>query len=149
MSEQDVYVTGYSGDYFAGTATVWKNGDEIQLSSKRSHANDICIVDNKIYIVGEENNNAVLWIDGKIQVLSSDKSVAYSIAVSNNNIYVSGIGGFDPVGRPVYGVWKNGIRQFISSEMRDEIKAVKINNDKVYLSGSSVNKIPLWIADIN
>ena len=145
VSGNDVYVAGYMGDYFSGTVVVWINGVENQLGSRGS-ANCVVVDNEHIYVAGEEHGNAALWVDGECQILSNEKSTAYSVAVSDGDVYVTGIGGF-PDGSPKYGVWKNGIRQYVSDDMRDQILSVKINNGNVYLSGSRVAEIPLWVVE--
>ncbi|MCM1177768.1 MAG: hypothetical protein NC308_05945 [Clostridium sp.] len=148
MDGEDIYVVGYTGNIFIGKAKLWKNGIEEALSDKTSAAYDIVITGNDIYISGEENNNATLWINGESQCLSYDKSSAYSVAVSGETVFVTGISGFDSKGSPKYGIWRNGALMEISDDMRDQIMSVKISNDKVYFSGSSKNKVPLWTINL-
>lgn len=145
---KDIYVVGYTGEYFNGTATLWKNNIEVKMSESISHAEDIVIIGDDIYIVGDENNHATLWLNGNSQYLSYDESYAYSVAVSDNTVFVTGIRGFNYKGSPEYGIWRNGNILDVSEDMRDQIVSVKISNDKVYFSGSSKNMVPLWTINL-
>lgn len=151
LNGDDIYVVGYTGDYFNGKATLWKNGNEIPLSNYPSLAHEIVIEGDDIYIAGEELRNPAIWKNGDIQRLSfkNDNSSAYSVAVSDGTVFVTGIRGFNVKGSPQYGIWKNGNLIDVSEDMRGEIVSVKINNNKVYFTGSSKNMLPLWTIDLN
>lgn len=149
LNGEDIYIAGYIGDYSFSQATIWKNGIKESLSENRSRAQDVIIDGDNIYVAGEENENATLWINGKSKTLSFNKSSAYSVAVFDRTVYVTGIKGFNKKGSPIYGIWKDGVLQNVSDEMRDQISSVKIFKDKVYFSGSSKKKKPLWTIKFN
>jgi hypothetical protein len=66
----DIYAAGYIRKTQIGIAVYWKNGEETQLTDKDSIANSIYVIDNDVYVAGNERkpvryfNNTVLNAEG-------------------------------------------------------------------------------------
>lgn len=105
----DVYVAGGQYTPAHNTATLWKNGTPVTISTEESALTSIFLVGNDFYVAGVERVNnlslANYWKNGSKVTLGTGESVANCIAVNGNDVYVGGaeiINGFD---LPRY--WKN------------------------------------------
>jgi hypothetical protein len=70
VSGSDVYV---GGDDAAGKPAYWKNGAQQNLlvnGAKFGSANDICVSDTTVYVVGSTADGAVCWKNGVETVLA-------------------------------------------------------------------------------
>lgn len=112
----DVFVAGGQNNAAHNTATLWKNGTAVTISSEESALTSIFINGNDIYVAGVERINnlslANYWKNGNKVTLGTGESVANGIAVNGNDVYVGGaeiINGFD---LPRF--WKNGTGTTVS-----------------------------------
>jgi hypothetical protein len=143
---KDIYVCGSD---LNGVANIWKNGKAITLDdgldpslNTVSHANQMCINGNDIYVVGFRVNNTssnagTIWKNGvPIYIESNGKySHANVITVVNNEVYIGG----DISG--VATIWKNGVPN--SNIMTppaptfSTVEAISVSNNIIYASIST------------
>ncbi|WP_271766647.1 hypothetical protein [Aquimarina algiphila] len=162
----DVYVAGYEQNVLNSSAILWKNGEVIQLAdpNKISIANDIYIINDDIYVSGNEvvvfsNPNgttssvstATVWENGEATHYTNVENRATqgkSIYVLGNDVYVAGtikglVGNF-----PVF--WKNGELNILSNGNVAEATAIYVTEDDVYVTGYEIStpSVPiLWKND--
>jgi len=142
----DVYVAGYQ----SGRATIWENGNIINLPSNgTSFAHSVYVADGNVYVAGTENNGqwiAKLWKNGVAQNLSDGTryAMATSVHVLGDDIYVAGYedlqGGRDAM------VWKNGVAQKLTYGSWVEALSIFVSSDDVYVVGFEYNSFTTAIA---
>jgi uncharacterized membrane protein len=129
LSDNDVYICGFSGAYAPYYPTVWKNGTATVLNNSGiGEARAITVVGNDVYVAGFTSNgqgdygisggnsNVIsaigYWKNGVFTTLpTTGGSSTNAIAVSGNDVYVAGYNaasnsGYTTYTQAVY--WKNG-----------------------------------------
>lgn len=159
ISNDIVYVAGTSGKNGKNIASIWKNNTFTPLSedTKNSEANDIAILGDDVYVVGnEENGNgsvrvAVLWKNGKKQELTkglnSNTASANSIALKDNDIYIVGFERKNN-GAIVAMLWKNKVPQELTDDATSSNDAransIVIYKNDIYIGGFKNGKAAIW-----
>jgi hypothetical protein len=143
---KDIYVCGSD---LNGVATIWKNGKAITLDvgldpslNTVSHANQMCINGNDIYVVGfrvnsTSTNAGTIWKNGVPTYIESNGTYSHAnvITVANNDVYIGG----DISG--VATIWKNGVPN--SNIMTppaptfSTVEAISVSNNIIYTSIST------------
>ncbi|UII33181.1 IPT/TIG domain-containing protein [Fulvivirga ulvae] len=130
----DVYVSGYEPKTSTNTAhriaKYWKNGSRITLTDGTVHAQAHCIavVNNDVYVGGQNEFKAAYWKNGAMTVLEEAFSSVNDIVVVGNDVYVAGQ---DNQQRAVY--WKNGTAIGLSGGI--VAYAIEVSGNDVYVVG--------------
>lgn len=138
----DVYVAGYKmeneDNELYEIAKYWKNGEE-NLIAKNStaRANDIAIIDNKVFVLFNETVNDVvlakIWEDGKVQILSENNTptIGCSMTKLNHEIHVAGYIYNNNLEHSFITIWENGQEKRLSENtlFGDVCKIISVNND--------------------
>lgn len=148
INENDVYISGYVGYYSGsnpeGIALLWKNGQLSIISDQIAIAHDLAVLDNKVYIVGNQNfrhsdfstSEAVLWTNGVVQNLNIGgvRSYANAIFIANGTPYIACYTFFDSSDNSYYkGVlWNNNS---ISMLECNSLLDLFVHGSDVYLLG--------------
>ena len=152
--DRDVYVIGKIYQPPKAIATLWKNGENQNITDRNnSWFKSVYVSGDDVYIVGNESNEegksvAKLWKNGIAQNLTdgSKNGDAVSVYVSGNDVYVVGKDDGVPT------LWKNGVgTAFIDGETeilseasdvgirmvgdRYTFSSVHVSNEDVYIAG--------------
>ncbi|MBN8650298.1 MAG: IPT/TIG domain-containing protein [Cytophagales bacterium] len=139
VSNGDVYICGYQrGTYpINRVAKYWKNGI-LTFSSTvydfiTASPNDIAVIGNDVYMVGQEYPNAVLWRNGVPTPLEGTGICsAERILINDSDIHIVGVEGLGFYSRIFH--WKNDIRM-APLEVNGHAYDISIHNSDVYISG--------------
>ena len=149
VSEGNVYIVGneYSGSLNSSIATVWKNGQSINLSDEISEANAVYVYNGEAFVAGykiiNDKKTAIVWKIGKGETpLYSDKddleSIATDIYVDKNGVYVTGY--LRNSTKSTAMVWKNSVATALSDESTfSEAKTLFVHNSDVYVGGCDID----------
>lgn len=132
-------------------ATIWKNGEMIELTHGERYAKawSIDVTGDDVYVAGEQTNadgiavatlwkgnkNSIDWSGCEVTALSDGKVHAYaeSLCVDGQDVYVAGnksTGGEAKVAV----MWKNGTENILSS-LESYATSICVNDGKVYVAG--------------
>jgi hypothetical protein len=143
VSENDVYVSGYEGNY----AKYWKNGQAVVLPSSTASGvptgRSIFVSQNNIYVAGDGINpatgkyQAIYWKNGEGTLLTdgSNHAFAYSIFVSGTDVYVAGR---ELGSKAKY--WKNGMAVSLSSSQSSS-RSILVSGSDIYVAGSEYDGV--------
>jgi len=94
LTKPTIYITGYEDTDDYRIACYWVNGLKCSLSDGSSYAtaNAISLVNNDVYIVGQDGKEACYWINGlKYSLTDGNRNAAaYDIFINENDIYLVG-----------------------------------------------------------
>jgi hypothetical protein len=156
MQGDDLYLTGiltnddvlYPGIY---SIVVWKNKNIIAtISDKAATEPAISIINNDIYVVGNEfNSNRTklipkIWKNGigtNLSNISSDKfAYASKIMIDNNSRYIVGYMRSENTKRNRATLWTNEVPFYLTDGTNDaEATSVAVNHNDVYVAGYEKN----------
>ncbi len=151
ISNGDVFVAGavMNSETNTTAATVWKNGEEQQISDAESNefVYGMHVSNNDVYVAGIASKNgkqvATYWKNTTKVFLSDEYTVATNIFVSDNNVYVSGWENKGGVYRACY--WKNGnITYLTDGTLAAEAHSIFVSGNDVYVSGRVNNIATYW-----
>lgn len=164
VSGNDIYVTGYLGDELntGKGAYLWKNGAIQKLSDKESEARDVCVYNNKVYVVGSEKytdggfQKSVMWVNGTVQdvqVTSNNGlgSKATAVAIKDGKPYVVAEGTCgSTLGGDYNGfIWYNGQVTNITDAGCVRPRALFIHNGDIYIAGTSELNRPVLLKNLS
>lgn len=140
VSGTDVYIVGVDAD--TESATYWKNGEAVRLTTKQSTASQIFIDGNDIYVAGSEYIEdmfvAKYWKNGvgvDITEPTGDHSVAFDVTVANGDVYVVGYKSFgfqSSVGL----LWKNNVETvYGDGTSRIELNHIAVDGSSIHIAG--------------
>lgn len=124
---------------------LWKNGVVSTMPNPGIYgddAKDFCIVNNNVYVLGQEIGVRIkYWKNGVVKYISSSSydADAESINVSNDAVYISGS---DDNRKAVY--WKNGTPVLAESITSSVIWTSMFFNDKLYSAGYDNYNLGVW-----
>lgn len=158
VSNDDVYVGGYTFTYLPGArtiATYWKNGMAVPVAdgSKFTSVKSIAVAGNDVHAVGyvikdsTSGNIGVYWKNGvETPLTGGEKSFNLHVKVSDGDVYISGNDEISP-GRYRAKYWKNGIPTILNDAgaSSTDIRGLYVVNDDVYVTGVSLYPVG-WIA---
>lgn len=145
-SGSDIYIAGMANN----KPTLWKNGEEITLSTASGLATAVCVNGTDVYVSGITYNgrysHATLWINGKLIPLDTDDSYSNNWA---NAMYVYGsdvyIAGSDDNKGSI--MWKNSKSTVLFDSKRTISTAatdITVKNGDIYVSGYIETKTVVW-----
>jgi len=155
ISNNDVYVAGSERIGDTSTASYWKNGTLVILTSNTdtssfvntgfyvsefhySVANSIFVSGSDVYVAGYVNatgDQVTYWKNGKAIYITNplqSYSRANSIFVSGNDVYIAGW--LDDYNNGHITYWKNGVSTYLSSN-GGEAQSILVVNGTVYIAG--------------
>lgn len=158
MSNNDVYIGGYTFTYLPGArtiATYWKNGIAIPLGdgSKFTSVKSIAVAGNDVhavgYVVDDSTSNYIgrYWKNGvETPLTGGEKSSNFHVKVSGGDVYITGNDEISP-GRYRAKYWKNGIPTTLddTGASSTDIRGLYIVNNDVYVTGVSLYPVG-WVA---
>lgn len=130
VSEGDVYISG-------GTK-VWKNGEVIQ--TLESPVNSIFVSDHDVYVLTRHS----VFKNGAVILNAPDNVSFSSIFISGNDVYVAGVESYSV--QITHGtltdtrfvvnakLWKNGIDQNLTDDVRGGPVAIFVSGNDVYVA---------------
>lgn len=148
--QKDIYIAGYEyNNNGIKQAKYWKNGTAVSLSNSQfeTNANDIFVVNNDVYVVGNESDGniskATVWKNGTPTYLAQNNSSAEAIVISNGDVYVAGWEYDTNHSTSIAKYWKNGTAVNLTNGSNNAgAKDIFVNGNDVYVAGYEQETIP-------
>lgn len=116
----------------------------IETNNASAYANSIAIVNNNVYISGNDGDYPVYWLNGQRNVLPTTvNGKTNSIAIFGSNVYISGA---DYIEEYTYNVvyWLNGEKHIVSEQSFASASSITVSGSNVYLVGTNVTNALYW-----
>lgn len=137
-----MYVAGSEFDGANYILKVWKNGVAQNLTSgvKSAEAIALFILNNDVYVAGEEMGAAKFWKNGVATVVVAKKARATGIYISENITYVT-FEEYNATTKKWQGkLWKNGqITDITDGTQNSYLTGIGVDAADVYVIGSESN----------
>lgn len=153
-----VYITGWAYGSSGDQPMYWRNGVATNLSGLGT-TNSICIHNNDVYIGGNIQINGDgycgYWKNGVPHPIQKN-GIVNAIAVLGNDVYAAGYSQTnDQSGNIIATLWKNDVAIPLTNPLSccgvvssSAASAIAINNNVVYITGTSGNPFQLGAATV-